>query len=117
MVGIRKPIGRGACWISRLTGELVMEGVASELLAGSFSSCFRSSLISSCMGKNAGASFFLDNADVLLASKWIRKSSSTFCLSRSKTLRVGFYPPPVRSFSCDLSGVDDLGGRLDTASL
>ena len=68
MVGIRKPVGRGACWISRLKGELVVEGMASELLAAS-STCFRSSLISSCMGENVGTSFFLDDADALLASK------------------------------------------------
>ena len=37
MVGIQKPIGSGACWISRLKGELVVEGVASELLAASLS--------------------------------------------------------------------------------
>ena len=69
MVGIRKPVGRGACWISRLKVEPVVEGVASELLATSLSSRFQSSLISSCMGENAGASFFLDDVNVLLASK------------------------------------------------
>ena len=69
MVGIQKPVGRGACWISRLKGELVMEGMALELLATSLSSRFQSSLISSRTGENAGTSFFLDDADVLLASK------------------------------------------------
>ena len=69
MVGIRKPVGSGACWISRLKGELVVEGVASELLAASLSNRFRSSLISSCMGENMGTSFFFDDADVRLASR------------------------------------------------
>ena len=69
MVGIWKPVGRGACWISRLKGELVVEGMASELLAASFSSRFRSSLISSCIGENVGMSFFLNDANALLASK------------------------------------------------
>ena len=117
MVGIWKPVGRGACWISRLKGELVVEGVASELLAASLSSRFRSSLISSCMRENMGMSFFLDDADVFLASKWIRKSSSAFCPSQSKTLHADFCRPPVCSFSCDPGGAVDLGGRLDTASL
>ena len=110
-------MSRGACWISRLKGELVVEGVVSELLAASLSSHFQSSLISLCIRENAGASFFLDNTDVLLASKWIRKSSSTFCLSRSKTLRVGFCPPPIRLFYCDLGGAADLGRRPNMASL
>ena len=69
MVGIQKPIGRGAYWISRLKGELVVEGVASELLAAILSSCFWSLLISSCTGENAGTSFILDDVDGLLASK------------------------------------------------
>ena len=117
MVGIQKPINRGAYWISKLKGELVVEGVASELLAASLSSRFRSLLISSCMGENAGTSFFLYDAEVLLASRWISKFSSAFYPSRSKTLRTGFCPPPVRSFSCDLGGVADLGRRPNTASL
>ena len=62
-------MGRGACWISRLKGELVVEGVASEFLATSLSSRFLSSLISSCTGENVGMSFFFDDANVLLASK------------------------------------------------
>ena len=62
-------MGRGACWISRLKGKLVVEGVASELLAANLSSRFLSSLISSCTGANVGMSFFFDDADVLLASK------------------------------------------------
>ena len=69
MVGIQKPIGKGACWISGLKSELAVEGMASELLAASLSSRFWSSLILSCMGENAGTSFFLDEANVLLASK------------------------------------------------
>ena len=69
MVGIQKPVGRGAHWISRLKGELVVKGVASELLAASLSSHFQSSLISSCMGENMGKLFFFEDADVLLASK------------------------------------------------
>ena len=69
MVGIRKPVGRGVLWISRLKGELVMEGVASKLLAASLSIHFQSSLILSCMGENVGTLFFLEDADVLLASK------------------------------------------------
>ena len=68
MVDIWKPVGRGACWISRLKGELVVEGVASKLLAASLSSRFQSSLISSCMGENVDTSFFFDYANVLLAS-------------------------------------------------
>ena len=117
MVGKQKPMGRGAYWISKLKGELVVEGVAFELLAASLSSCFQSSSISSCMGENTGTSFFLDDANVLLASKWICKSSAAFCLSRSKTLHAGFCPPPVRSFSCYPGDAADLGGRPDTASL
>ena len=54
MVGIRKPMGKGARWISRLKSELVVEGVVSELLAASLSSHFQSSLISSCMGVDVG---------------------------------------------------------------
>ena len=69
MVSMHKPVGRGAYWISRLKGELVMEGVASKLLVGNLSSRFRSSLMSSCTGENTGTSFFLDDADILLASK------------------------------------------------
>ena len=114
---MRKPAGRGAYWISKLKGELVVEGVVSELLAASLSSHFRSSLISLCMRENAGMPFFLDDADVLLASRWIRKSTSAFWLSRSKTLHTGFCPHPVRLFSWDLGGAADLGGRLDTTSL
>ena len=40
MVGIRKPVGSGAFWIPRLKGELVVEGVAFELLATSLSTAF-----------------------------------------------------------------------------
>ena len=69
MVDIRKPIGSGACWISRLKGELVVEGVASELLAASLSNRFRSWLISSYMGENRGTLFFFDDANVHLASR------------------------------------------------
>ena len=69
MINIRKPVGSGACWISRLKGELVMEGVASELLAASLSNCFQSLLILSCMGENVGTSFFFDDTDVRLASR------------------------------------------------
>ena len=45
MVGIRNPVGKGACWISRLKGELVVEGVASKLLGANLSSLFLSLLI------------------------------------------------------------------------
>ena len=69
MVGIQKLVGSDACWISRLKDDLVVEGVASELLAASLSNYFRSSLISSCMGDNVGTSFFFDDANVCLASK------------------------------------------------
>ena len=117
MVGMRKPVGRGAYWISRLKGELVVEGVVSELLATSLSSRFWSSLISSCMGENVGMSFFLDDADVLLESRWMRKSFLAFWPSRSKTLRAGFGPPPIRTFSCDPGSATGLGRMLDTASL
>ena len=78
MVGIRKPVGRGACWISRLKCELVVEGMASELLVANLSSRFLSLLISSCMGENVSTSFFFDDADVLLASRRARKSSLEF---------------------------------------
>ena len=70
MVGIRNLMGKDACWISRLKDELVDEGTASELLAANLSSLFLSSLISSCTGENVGTSFFLEDADVHLASKW-----------------------------------------------
>ena len=69
MVGIRKPVGSGACWISRLKGELVVEGMVYKLLAASLSNCFQSSLIASCMGENVGTSFFFNDADVRLASR------------------------------------------------
>ena len=59
MVSIRKPVDSGACWISKLKGELVVEGVASELLAASLSSRFQRLLISSCIGENVGMSFSL----------------------------------------------------------
>ena len=110
-------MGKCACWISKLKGKLVVEGAASELLAASLSSRFLSSLISSCTGDNVGMSFFFDDVDVLLASKWTRKSSLAFWPSRSIMLRVGFGPPPVRSFSCDPGGTTDLGERPDTVPL
>ena len=69
MVGIQKPMGRGVCWISKLKCELVVEGVASELLAASLSNRFRSLLISLCMGENVGMSFFFYDTDVRLASR------------------------------------------------
>ena len=69
MVSIQKPVGNGACWISKLQGELVVEGVASELLAASLSNSFWSLLISSCMGENVGTSFFFDDTNVCLASR------------------------------------------------
>ena len=78
MVGIRNPASRGACWILRLKGELVDEDIASELLAASLSSLFLSSLISSCTRENASTSFFFEDADVCLVSRWTRKSSSVF---------------------------------------
>ena len=62
-------MAKGACWISRLKGELVVEGAASELLAASLSNHFLSSLILSCTRENVGASFFFDDADFLLASR------------------------------------------------
>ena len=68
-------------------------------------------------GGECGHAFFLDDVDVLLASRWIRKSSSAFYPSRSKTLHVGFYPPLVPSFSCDPGGAADFDGRPDIASL
>ena len=68
MVGIRNPVGKGTCWISRLKSELVVEGVASKLLATSLSSLFLSSLISSCTRENVDRSFFVEDADVHLAS-------------------------------------------------
>ena len=69
IVDIRKLVGRGACWISRLKGELVVEGTASKLLAANLSSRFLSSFLSLCTGENVGMSFFSDDADVLLASR------------------------------------------------
>ena len=102
---------------SRLKGELVVEGATFELLATNLSSHFLSPLISSCMGENMGTSFFLDDVDIVLASRWIRKSSSVFCPSWSKKLCAHFWPPLVRSFFCDPDGVADLGRRPDTASL
>ena len=78
MVGMQNPVGREACWISRLKGELVDYGVALKLLAVSLLSLFLSSLISSYTGENAITSFFFEDADVCLASKWTRKSSYAF---------------------------------------
>ena len=69
MVDIRKPMGKGACRISRLKDELVVEGVAFELLAANLSGPFLSSLIPLCKGENVGTSFFFDDADVFLASR------------------------------------------------
>ena len=40
MVDIRNPVGKGACSISRLNGELVVDGVAFELLGANLSSLF-----------------------------------------------------------------------------
>ena len=117
MVGIGNPVGKGACWISRLKGELVVEGVAFKLLVANLFSLFLSSLISSCTGENVGKSFFFDDANVLLAFRWDRKSSSVFWPSRLNTLRDGFNVPLVRSFSCDPCGTIDIGGRLDTIPL
>ena len=42
MVGMQNPVGKDACWISRLKGELVDEGVALELLAANLWSLFLS---------------------------------------------------------------------------
>ena len=64
MVGIWNPAGKGACWISRLKSELVVEGVASKLLAASLSSLFLSLLISACTRENTGTSFFFKDADI-----------------------------------------------------
>ena len=69
MVGIQNSAGRDACWISRLKGEMAVEGVASELSAAIFSSHFLSPLISSCTGENADTSFFFKDADVHLPSR------------------------------------------------
>ena len=69
MVDMQNPVGKDACWISMLNGELVDEGVVSELLAATLSSLFLSSLISSCIGENSGTSFFFEDADVHLACK------------------------------------------------
>ena len=52
-----------------LKGEVVVEGEVSELLVANLSSCFLSSLISSCTGDNVGTSFFFDDVDILLASR------------------------------------------------
>ena len=117
IVGIQKLAGRGACWISRLKGELVVEGVASKLLAASLSSLFLSSLISLCLGENVGMPFFFYDVDVLLASRSMFKSSSAFWPSQSNTLCIGFGPPPVHFFSCDPCSATDLSGRPDTVLL
>ena len=110
MVGIRNPVGKGACWISRLKGELVVEGVVSVLLAANLFNIFLSSLISSCIRENTGMSFFFDDTDIVLASKWTHRSSSAFWPSWSNTLRVGFGAPPVHSLSYDPYGVTELVG-------
>ena len=70
MVSMQNPTGKDTCWILRLKGKLVDEGVASELLAANLSSLFLSSLISLCIGENASTSFFFEDADVRLASRW-----------------------------------------------
>ena len=69
MVGIQKHVGSGVCWIFRLKGELIVEGVAHELLAIILSNRFQCLLISSCMGENVVTLFFFDDADVCLVSK------------------------------------------------
>ena len=83
-------MGRGACWISRLKDELVVDGVVFELLAASFSSHFQSSFISSSIGEKVGTPFFWDDVDVLLASRWMPKSSSAFWPSWSKHCVLAF---------------------------
>ena len=71
-------MGTDAYCISSLKGGLVVEGEVPKLLAASLSSLFLRSLISSCTGENAGMSFFFEDADVHLASRRTRKSSSVF---------------------------------------
>ena len=117
MVGIQNPLGKGTCWISRLKDELVVEGVTSKLLAVSLLSLFLSSLISSCTRENAGRSFFFEDADVRLESRWARKSSSVFRLSWSNTLRDDFSVSLVCSFCCDPCGATYHSGRLNTVPL
>ena len=78
MVGMRNPAGKDACCISRLKGELVVDGVVSKLLVANLSSLFLSSLILSCTRENVGTSFFFEDADVRLTSKWTHKSSFVF---------------------------------------
>ena len=70
MVSIRNPVGKDTCWISRQKGKLVVKGVASKLLVGNLSSLFLSSLISLYNGEIAGTSFFFEDANVCLASRW-----------------------------------------------
>ena len=70
MVGILNLIGNGACWISVLKGEVIVDGVASVFLAVSFSSLSLSSLISSFMGEKARRLFLLlEVVELRLASR------------------------------------------------
>ena len=104
MAGILNTAYNGACWISVLKGEVVVDGAASVFLAASFSSLSLRSLISSFMGEKANrASLLLEVAELCLASRWVRISSSLFRPSRSNTLRNSLWAFSVGSFSRDLT--------------
>ena len=59
MVGILDPAGNGACLISVLNGEVVVDGATSVFLAASFLRLTLSSLISSFMGETIERSSIL----------------------------------------------------------
>ena len=70
MVGILNPVGNGACWISALKGEVVVDGATTTFLVASFLSLSLSSLISSFMEEKVRRSFLLlEVAELHLASR------------------------------------------------
>ena len=76
MVGILKPAGRGACWISALNEEIEVDWAASVFLADNFSSLALSSFISSLIREKIDNSFlFLELTEVRLTSRCVRISS------------------------------------------
>ena len=70
MVGILNPIGNGACWVSTLNCEVMVDGATFVLLAINLLSLGLSSFILLVIGENAsGPSLLLDVANVDLASR------------------------------------------------
>ena len=97
-----------------LKGEVIVDGSTLVFLAASFLSLSLSSLISSSMGEKVErSSLLLEVAELRLASKWLRMSSSLFRPSRSKTLWDGLRASSVCSISHNFIGASGLVGRLE----